>query len=128
RRPVDGREEADVDLIVVVVRPNVQRRMLAGNGERFEVLSIYALLQTRIVLLNFVAEVFIGQEESEIRPEVEHRAPQESIYLEDAPIGQILPVICAENPGPHAPAVLRINEAEAIQSSLKNFVQRNLTG
>ena len=90
-------------------------------------MRVYALLQARIVLLDFIAEGLIGQEEGEIRPEIEHRAPQETVYLEDAPVRQIPPVVGAENPGPHAPAVLRINEAEAIQPSLKDFVERNLS-
>jgi hypothetical protein len=47
------------------------------------------------VLLDFIAERLIGQEKREIRPEIEHRAPQETVYLEDTLVCQILPVICA---------------------------------
>src|SRR5262249_27783605 len=127
RRSTYRRKQPDVYLIVVIVGAHIQRRPLTRNGVGLQVLRVYAFLQARIVLLDFIAERLVGQEESEIRPEVEHRAPQETVYLEDASVGQILPVVGAENTGPHAPAVLRVDETEAIQHSLKDFVEWNLS-
>jgi len=80
------------------------------------------------VLLDFIAERFIGQEEREVRPEIKPRAREKSVHLEDIAAGQILPVVGAEDSGPDAPAVLRVNEAEAIQHPRSDLVERNLSG
>src|SRR5215470_817179 len=92
-----------------------------------EVLCVKTLLQTRIVLLNFVAVERVGKEEREVRIQIKERAGQKSVELQDVAGAEVPLVIGAERSQANASTVERIDEPEAVKLTLGDPVEGNLS-
>src|SRR5262245_28307785 len=78
------------------------------------------------MLLNLIAVRFVVQEEREVGVEVEERTRDETVEFKDRTAARLFFEIGAEDPAAHTPAVVRVNEAETVEASRRDFVERNL--
>ena len=75
------RQERDLDLVRKEIGAGYDKRIPAEKFVRTQVLDIAPLLQSRVVLLNLVAENRIIQEEREIGEEVKQRPAYKAVDL-----------------------------------------------
>ena len=92
-------------------------------------MSVHPLLQTRVVLLDFVSD---GRESFKKKVKFEYRSnserAQKAVDLEDVAVREIPLVISAEGPQTNSSAVEGINESEAVKLAGVDQIKRNLSG
>lgn len=110
----------------MVIGASDEQRATAEERVGPQELRVGAFLQARIVLLNLVAALLVVQEEREVRVEIEERTRDEAVEFKDRAFKRLFFEIDAEDSAPHAPAVVRVDEAEPVEPSRCDLVERNL--
>src|SRR5689334_16114192 len=106
-----------VDLIVAKITACGEQQRVPKKLVRMQVLSVDALLQTRIVLLDLVAVNRIIQVKSEIRIQVKQRPSQKSVHLEDVAGRHFFLVVGCKRSHPNAPTIIGIDISVSVQVS-----------
>src|SRR5215468_11761973 len=78
------------------------------------------------MLLNLIAVHPVFQKEREVGVEIEERTRDETVEFKDRAFARLFFEIDAEDPAARAPAARGINEAEPVEPSRRDFIERNL--